>query len=144
MDTKEPFSFRFRYSDDPDYIKEQEELKKDTSWHKCHDFVKGYFWKRYSDDVKIYNFDLHEFNIKYEDFPMLDSSIQKEIINKVYEKRRLEQEWLDAHPPEPIKLDSIFIPKIRGGFPNINANDLCGVQPMKAPIKPISETLKKI
>jgi hypothetical protein len=126
---------KYRNSSDSDYIKEQQERKKDISWHKCHDFVKGYFWKRYSDDVKIYNFDLHEFNIKYEDFPTLDSVIQEEVIAKVYEKRRLEKEWLSFHPPKPIKLESICMPKIKGGFPSIDINDMCNVQPMTSPIK---------
>jgi len=38
------FYLKFISTSDPEYIKEQEERKKDTSWHKGHDFVKSFFF----------------------------------------------------------------------------------------------------
>ena len=131
MDTKEPFSFRFRYSDDPDYIKEQEELKKDTSWHKCHDFVRSYFWWRHSDNSKVYCGQLHKRDIPYLDFPKLPPEEIERIVVEIKEEERKHAEYLKANPIVIGSFDKIHLPNISKTFPKLIINDLVGVQPIK-------------
>ena len=126
----QPYQIPYRYVTKEEAEKEAIERRKDTTWHKCHSFEHGWFWKRHSDDSDIYWWHLEKRNIKYEDFPKLEASRIAEIVSEVKEENRKEAEWHEANPIK-VTFDTITMPKFRkeiGDMPNIS--DLCGVQPI--------------
>lgn len=125
------FHLRFRSTSDPDYIQEQKELKKDTSWHRCHDFIRSYFWMRHSDGADIYFGDLHKRGIVFTDFPLLPPLEIEKVVNEVIAERKKHAEYLKANPIKIKPFDTIAMPKFTKEMPNIDINDFVGVQPLK-------------
>jgi len=125
------FHLRFRSTSDPDYIKEQEELKKDTSWHLCHDFIHSYFWMRHSDGAHIYFGDLHKRGIVFTDFPQLDKLEIEKLVIDINEEAKKLAEWRKANPIKIPPFDAITMSKFTKAIPDLDINDLVGVQPIQ-------------
>ena len=126
----EDYHIPYRYVTKEEAEKEAIERRKDTTWHKCHSFEHGLFWRRYSDDMNIYWWDLNKRNIKFEDFPKLESTKIEEVVSEVNEDNRIKAEWRKANPIK-VTFNTITMPKFIkevGNMPDIR--DLVGVQPI--------------
>lgn len=96
--------------------------RQDTTWHKCHSFHKGYFWKRHSDDVDIYEYDLDALDIPFDDFPTLPIDIIENIVSQIKEYYRLQKEKSKRY--EVPKCDDGKFPKINKTFPEIDIRSI--------------------
>lgn len=112
----------------PEEYKEEEEKRKlDTSWHKVHDFFKGWMWERYSDDSRITAFKIKSKGIRFEDFPNLPD----EEIEKIVEEVNEENEAYRKLPPKKIIIpDSIPVPKYKKKFPDMDIRQLFSENPI--------------
>ena len=126
----EDYHIPYRYVTKEEAEKEAIERRKDTTWHKCHSFEHGWFWRRCSDDMNIYWWDLNKRNIKFEDFPKLETTKIEEVVSEVNEDNRIKAEWHKANPIK-VTFNTITMPKFIkevGNMPDIR--DLVGVQPI--------------
>ena len=96
-----------------------EELKNDTSWHKCHSFTNGWFWERPSDRASVYAYELDKYGITFNEFPALSSENIESIVAEVAHERAIELEKRRKHFEEnPIDYTRpMLIPKIKKKFP---------------------------
>ncbi len=106
-----------------------EDNSNDTSWHETHGYGIGWFWNRPSDDAKIFAYELDSVNIKFSDFPNLDSEKIEELVSRFTEARRIEEEKRRKYlEKNPIKFENFTMPKFKNGFPNLDINDIVGVE----------------
>lgn len=72
--------------------------KEDTRWHPIHSYSKGFGYIRYSDDIRIYDSELRDFNIDPEEFPYKENSedIVVQIINA---RKRIKSEPIKNYIP---------------------------------------------
>lgn len=107
------------------------ERKKDTSWHHYHEILKGYVWKRYSDDAEISVYELCRRGIAYHEWLHISEEERETIVKEVKIKQEAHQEELRKNP---IKIgdfhDFAFTKNL---FPTNPINDLISVQPMLGP-----------
>jgi hypothetical protein len=113
--------------------------KTDISWHLCHIWSRGYFYKRYSDNSEVSCYWLAKRNIKWLEI----SEEQRAIYLKEYQQEQKKYSYTGA-PYSIGDFSTIAMPVIRykrwwnpftwfkkSPFPNKIVNEIVSVQPMK-------------
>jgi hypothetical protein len=104
------------------------ERKKDTSWHHYHEMLKGYLWKRYSDDAEISVYELCRRGIAYDEWLHISEEERETIVKEVKIKQEARREELEKNPIKIGGFQDFAFPI--SNFPTNPINDLVGVQPM--------------
>jgi hypothetical protein len=84
--------------------------KKDTTWHICHEFYRGYYWRRPSDGSVVYRYYLENIGIDFKGFPVLPSFQIEEIVNKIKKDNEKERKLIEENPTK-VEFKEFVFPK---------------------------------
>jgi hypothetical protein len=84
--------------------------KKDKTWYRCHDFSRGYFWRRPSDGSVVFRYILEKLGIEFKDFPELPLEKVEEIVNKIKEDDEKERKLREENPIR-YTIDAFVLPE---------------------------------
>jgi hypothetical protein len=103
--------YKLKYHEETE--EEREAKRKDTSWHKCHSFRDGWFWKRYSDGAEVFAYRLRKMEIKFSDFPKMKYGRIEIIVSQIKEIEEKELEERRNCKYEVPKFEKIIMPKFK-------------------------------